>query len=201
MPEFTVYRAHLIGEAPGLLMHSTQGMAGLGGNVGLKSELRELTKITASKRTDAQNHRIAEIEAELAIYWSGGQPRLPASVFRAAIEAAARMTKDGPRVRRGLQVIGTTFASSIVNGHDRAAIIEAAIRQDVVRVGQQRVVRTRAWFEDWAATVDIRANDAVSLADLQAWLERAGSMVGVGDWRPDKSGEFGRFAIDSIEVL
>ena len=135
-------------------MHSTAGMSGLtSGSPELRKELSRLTNVTTSKRTPDQNQRIAEIECEFAIYWQADRPIITAPVFRSAIEQAARVTKDGPRVRRGLQVLDTTFDSPLItaaNG-DRHALITAAATQHVVKVGQQRIIRTRGGFPEWRA--------------------------------------------------
>ena len=202
--DITLFRACVEGLPPGVLMHSTAGMAGLtSGSPILRKELDRLTKITASKRTPDQNQRIAEIECEFAIYWQAGRPIIPAPVFRSAIEQAARVTKDGPRVRRGLQVLGTTFDSPILTATDgdRDAIITAAATQHVVKVGLQRLIRTRGGFPEWTATMDIRVGPDIDETDLETWVQRAGAMIGICDWRPDKSGEHGRFTLTALDTM
>ena len=202
--DITLFRAHVEGLPPGVLMHSTAGMSGLtSGSPELRKELGRLTSVTTSKRTPDQNQRIAEIECEFAIYWQAGRPIITAPVFRSAIEQAARVTKDGPRVRRGLQVLDTAFDSPLItaaNG-DRHALITAAATQHVVKVGQQRIIRTRGGFPEWTATVDIRVGQDIDKADLETWLRRAGAMIGICDWRPDKSGQHGRFELTALDKL
>lgn len=59
-------------------------------------------------------------------------------------------------------------------------------------------VRTRAYFAEWACRLEIdyvssllKQNQIVNL------LAAAGMIVGVGDWRPQKGGSFGKFSIVS----
>ena len=45
-------------------------------------------------------------------------------------------------------------------------------------------------------------NELVDKTQLESWLDISGRRIGLCDWRPEKSGSFGRFATESIkEVL
>ena len=76
---------------------------------------------------------------------------------------------------------------------------ESAIREDVVRVnGTQTDLRYRTeipagWKCQFSVEVDY---DAVNENDLANLINRAGFGVGLLEWRPECSGEFGRFEID-----
>ena len=73
-------------------------------------------------------------------------------------------------------------------------------RLDMVRTsGVNRVpdVRFRPQFNDWEATVVVvYGSDCVSLDLVLNLLQLAGDGVGIGEWRPEKSGTSGRFRID-----
>jgi len=73
-------------------------------------------------------------------------------------------------------------------------------RLDMVRTsGMNRVpdVRFRPQFNDWEASlVIVYAPDIVSLDLVLNLIQLAGDGVGVGEWRPEKSGTFGRFRLD-----
>ena len=195
----TIYRVAIRGDTP-MIQHSTDGMLDTDARV---IELRTLAKKTASKRTAAEIARIAELETSLSIYWKGDRPTIPAANIRATIEKAARMTKDGPRVRRGLVVNSAEFHSADYSDSDnREDIIQKAMFQSVVKVGQSRVVRTRAMFKDWRIVAEIEClDDLVDRAALTRWLEAAGRLIGLGDWRPDTSGIHGRFSVESVEAV
>jgi hypothetical protein len=70
-------------------------------------------------------------------------------------------------------------------------------RMDMVRtagVGKTPDVRFRPEFLGWKARVVIQFSDMLSPQTVVDLLNRAGS-VGVGEWRPEKSGTFGTFRV------
>lgn len=69
-----------------------------------------------------------------------------------------------------------------------------------VRVGQSRVLRTRAKFDQWACEFVVETDpELVDQTQLSTWLDIAGRRIGLGDWRPHKSGTYGRFLPKSID--
>ena len=71
-----------------------------------------------------------------------------------------------------------------------------------VVVQRQRVLRTRAKFDDWAITFTVEVDEElVDRQQLTTWLDIAGRRLGLGDWRPQKSGHYGRFETASIDEL
>ena len=68
-----------------------------------------------------------------------------------------------------------------------------------VRVQRQAVLRTRAKFDTWACEFTIEADDElVDERQLRNWIEIAGARLGLGDWRPEKSGTYGRFTLANL---
>ena len=72
-----------------------------------------------------------------------------------------------------------------------------------VVVSRQRILRTRARFACPWSVVGIADVDPelVDKEKLTAWLALAGRRVGLGDWRPEKSGHYGRFDVDVVTEL
>ena len=72
-----------------------------------------------------------------------------------------------------------------------------------VVVQRARILRTRAKFDcPWSIVAVIDADDElVDKQKLTAWLDVAGRRIGLCDWRPQKSGTFGRFEPKSVKVL
>ena len=70
-------------------------------------------------------------------------------------------------------------------------------REDMVRVGMGTAdIRYRAEFADWSALLRVEFNArAVSEEQVVNMIEVAGFSVGVGDWRPEKDGDHGRFRV------
>lgn len=74
---------------------------------------------------------------------------------------------------------------------------EPRMREDHVRVGNNSAdLRYRPEFQQWEVplTIDIDA-ELLTVEDLINLINRAGFGVGIGDWRPEKGGDFGRFRV------
>ena len=70
-----------------------------------------------------------------------------------------------------------------------------------VVVQRAAVLRHRAIFEGWTANVTFDVDpEIVDEYKLRNWLEIAGARIGIGDWRPQKSGSYGRFRLDSLDA-
>lgn len=71
-------------------------------------------------------------------------------------------------------------------------------REDMVRVGMGTAdIRYRGEFKAWSATLTIEYNPhALSLEQIVNLFNHAGFGVGVGEWRPEKNGQYGRFSVE-----
>jgi hypothetical protein len=71
------------------------------------------------------------------------------------------------------------------------------MREDMVRLnGTTADVRHRASFKQWGAFVDLSYNKHVlSHEQIINLMNTAGYAVGVGEWRPETNGNFGRFRV------
>lgn len=83
---------------------------------------------------------------------------------------------------------------------------EPHMREDVVTVGRGgHDLRYRGEFPEWRADLQITyVKASFTRGSVLTLLEAAGLGVGVGEWRPEKNGDFGQFAIDQtrdIEVI
>lgn len=62
--------------------------------------------------------------------------------------------------------------------------------------GQGAVIRARPRLDAWAATVTFELDDDRVDPDLAEWAFRSGgSNVGIGNYRPEKGGVYGRFRV------
>jgi hypothetical protein len=80
------------------------------------------------------------------------------------------------------------------------------MREDVVRVNMGGTdLRYRPQFDDWSLTLCIRYVTTMLTRDSVLSLIEAGGMgVGIGEWRPQKGGQFGTYRIDDtrdVEVM
>lgn len=73
-------------------------------------------------------------------------------------------------------------------------------REDMVRVGMGTAdIRYRPQFPKWATELDVTFNNrALTAEQILNLFEIAGFAVGVGEWRPEKDGQFGRFRVEAI---
>ena len=68
-------------------------------------------------------------------------------------------------------------------------------------MNRKRILRTRAKFDRPWSVVGVADVDPelVDRDKLTAWLALGGRRVGLGDWRPEKSGgPFGRFNVEQV---
>jgi hypothetical protein len=78
---------------------------------------------------------------------------------------------------------------------------EPAMREDMVRIGMGSTadLRYRGEFDPWAATVPLQYNASLMSAEQIVHLFNiAGFGVGVGEWRPQRDGIYGRFRVESV---
>ena len=188
------YEVRLTGTS-GLICHN--GAAGLDTRSAANIEKRQIAAKRGSNRTQADDERLAALECFTSLYFdSDGRPTFPESAIRAMIEAAARKTKMGPAVREGLVVERVTAFTYDVDGMGATAeelMVSAQFTVPVV-VQRSRVLRTRAKFDDWSIAAVLECDDAlVEQSLLEEWLDLGGRRIGLGDWRPQKSGHYGRF--------
>jgi len=78
---------------------------------------------------------------------------------------------------------------------------EPTMREDMVRVGMGTAdIRYRGEFRNWWTTITVKFNGNVMSAEqILNLFSTAGFAVGVGEWRPERDGQFGRFHVASAE--
>lgn len=74
---------------------------------------------------------------------------------------------------------------------------ELQMREDMVRLnGATSDIRYRGQVLSWSAELEISFNaSVVSFDHIVNMLQSAGYGVGIGEWRPEKDGMFGRFEV------
>jgi len=149
----------------------------------------------AGKKTKERSARDPQKEASEATYTtSDGKPGLPLLALKSAIIMAAHkdIGIEKTLVRKGL-FIQSPDASLILPMKCSKAIV----REDCVRVGMGAAdLRYRPQFDTWSVEINIEYDaDLLQPGDIVNLIDRAGFGVGVGEWRPEKGGEFGRFRV------
>lgn len=122
-----------------------------------------------------------------------GLPAFPSVAFKAAaVDAAIAMDFKKTNLRQSFHIKG-----------DMVPILGDAPtpREDMVRIGMGTAdIRFRAQFKRWGTLLPVVFNTALLSIDQLVHLFNAGGFgIGVGEWRPQKDGQFGRFRIASEE--
>jgi hypothetical protein len=109
--------------------------------------------------------------------------------FKAAAVGACRFT-DGLKMTEARGAFHVDGELAKIEG-------EPTMREDMVRVGMGTAdIRYRGEFQSWRTTLEISYNaDAISIGMIVNLFNLAGFGVGVGEWRPEKDGSYGRFHV------
>lgn len=155
-------------------------------------------KQISSKRvkTDADHEEMARVEFFAGLYMGEHGPIIPAPNIDSMIIGAAKKSKSGLAAKSG--VFCPEHAVMEYEGPrtaDDLWVDERFRHSAIVKVGTARVVRTRPVFNEWKAVVKVSIEDSiVNLSSIDDWLTIAGTVVGLGDWRP----QHGRFTITRL---
>ena len=119
----------------------------------------------------------------------------PITAFKqSAISAAYRMgwVKDKMSLR------GAFFLESEYGDMVEIKSDFPTIREDVVRVGMGSAdIRYRGELKNWSASFNLKYNEngKYSLEDIINILNAGGLVCGVGEWRPERDGQFGTYHV------
>ena len=174
-----------------LLMHSDRAADPL------SREAQWLSEIAGKRnKTEAETVELARRQFHCSLYLDpAGRPTIPVDNVHSCLYAAAKRRKEGPLFSGSLTVSGVRFD---YEGPDEPDALwerqETFVDRRSVRVGASRVIRTRAIFPAWSLTADAEHDPEVAdLFHIRQWVEIAGSRIGLGDYRPQRGGLFGRF--------
>ena len=185
-----------------IIMHN--GAAGLDTRSALSRQIAAITAKRGGNRTVVDDEELWKLECRRSLYLdAGGRPTLPEAALRRMIENGARKTRQGPLVREGLMIESVTFRYDTDRyGEDVEKLIKTTQFVAPVVV-TKRILRCRAMFECPWSVVGVADVDPelVDKDQLTAWLATGGRRVGLGDWRPEKSGHYGRFDVKKVIEL
>jgi len=150
----------------------------------------------AGKKTKNRDVRDPQAEGEAAAYRTEkGAYGVPAMAIKAAVLGAAHkdLGIEKTLVRKALFLVCDDKGKVLPMDCD-----EPEIREDTVRVGMGSAdLRYRPYFHRWAVDVTWEIDGTLlRVEDLVNLINRAGFGVGIGEWRPEKGGEYGRFEVD-----
>jgi hypothetical protein len=113
----------------------------------------------------------------------------PVIAFKASAVTACTSLADITKVaaRQAFHILGEM---AVIDGIPRK-------REDMVRIGMGTAdLRYRGEFDPWGTTLTVAYNASVlSEEQIANMFNIAGFAVGVGEWRPEKDGNMGRFHV------
>jgi len=163
--------------------------------------LAKQQKKAATKKSDKDPFR----DYVESMYWMDGIPAgkvTPKHVAKARFGFPSVGFKNaGVSAARQLDGIPMTQLRGAFHVRGELTEIETPkppeVREDMVRLqGKTADIRYRGEFRDWSATLEIEYNkDVISPEMLFNLYNVAGFAVGIGEWRPEKNGQSGRFEV------
>lgn len=159
--------------------------------------VKDQKKVSAKrKKTDEDHDALSRYDFLMGMYYSEEMGvYLPTTNVWKSIQEAARMSKSGPKIEKGVSAVGMG-TKLIYNGPETPEELyeEPNFRSRmVVGVQRARVMRTRPIFHHWATEVTFSLHtELIDVEEFLGFAKLAGELIGVGDFR---KGGYGRFAI------
>jgi hypothetical protein len=161
--------------------------------------LKSMRMTAAERKKIPKVAREPEEEGNAAAYrCADGQYGVPAMAVKSSmIEAAHKDVTGLPKttVRKALRFREAGVIPMVCS--------DPFIREDIVRVGMGGTdLRYRPQFDDWSVRLTFAFDsDLLNADDVISLVNRAGFSVGIGEWRPEKDGEYGTFEVDDNEPV
>lgn len=188
-------RVPLVGTAP-LIVHKFSE----------KSKRQMLDAMQGRKTPKEPKNPEAEYEAAFYRH-DDGTYGFPVIAFKAATVGGARFYGKSISMTALRQFVFFDAEFSKTDGQKLARIVGTPhMREDVTRVGMGGTdLRYRPEFTEWSTTVEITyVRSMLTRESVLSLIEAGGMGVGVGEWRPEKKGDFGTYQIDpsrDVEVV
>ena len=186
---YQTYQCKIIGATP-LLCHN-----------GLLADpvnpiVRMIKPISGKRdKTESDYLEMSRLEWHGGLYLKDGKPCIPGEVIEACLMEAARKRKKGKQAQAGI-IVPDDSLIEYDGPQDPAEMWESGdfIHKVGVKVQRNKVMRTRPIFKKWALSLEILYLDSLlNKSEVESFVEIAGQIIGIGDWRP----KFGRFSVET----
>ena len=190
-------KVRIIGETP-LVVHNWSKKS-------KEQMLNIMMQKAKSKKHDIKNPVEDFIES---LYWLDCKPaEYTETAFAAAIQNGARF--GFPSTGFKAAAVSAGFRAGITknrvstNGafHVKGDMVEIlgtpVMREDMVRVANGAPdIRYRGMFTEWEAELELNYNaNVISAEQLVNLVNYGGYACGIGEWRPEKGGDWGRYRV------
>jgi hypothetical protein len=160
---------------------------------------KELT--SKRKKTEDDHWLIARSQWEGLLYWNDAVGVImPTQNIRAAMIGGGKLNKLGMALKRGTIM----FDDYVPLDYGKKLTIEQLWEGDYkdvrsVVVSQARVMAYRPKFPQWSLSVNFQYDENVlDENQIMQSLDNAGQFIGIGGFRPEKGGPFGRFTVSKL---
>lgn len=194
-------KVQIIGDTP-LIVHAWSDKA-------KKMMLEAQQKVT---KTKAKDIRDPYDEFVNSMYWLTEKPESTVEAFEQAVAngakwgfpvGAIKMAGNSAAYRAGwvknqMQLRGSYFLKTEWGDMAEIKGDTPIIREDMVRIGMGSAdLRYRAEFRNWSMEMilEYNASGELTLEQILNVMNLGGYSVGIGEWRPEKDGDFGRYHI------
>lgn len=154
------------------------------------------------KKTQEDHFAIAHSEYMISFYEANSERvRIPSVNVKSSIVQGAKLHKLGSAFNRCVMILedmvevthsGPKRPKDMWN--DKSCVDARSV---IVR---GRVMRYRPKLNDWSMQFDLLFDETmIDRAQIVTASENAGKYIGIGDYRPEKSGTFGRFSVAVVE--
>ena len=198
-----IVKIKIVGDTP-LIVHAWSEKA-------KRMMLESQMKTTKTKAREARDPFDDFINS---MYWLTEKPESTEDSFEKAVKEGAKwgfpvgaikMAGNSAAYRNGwvknqMQLRGSYFLRTEYG--DMAEILNSKpiMREDMVRVGMGSAdLRYRAEFRNWSMEMDLEynADGEMTLEQIINVINAGGYSVGIGEWRPEKDGDFGRYHVEA----
>jgi hypothetical protein len=180
--------------------------------------LKEAVKANKASQTDASFEEVARAEFMGSLYYLPDEvgPCWPSDNLHTALKrAGAKRKKTGGRGTLKNAVASAILFDDEMNplaykgfGPGDAPRNAEDLWKDPnyrlikpARVGTAKVPRCRPLFYEWSFEVTgLIDTEILDFADFKAVVTVAGQIIGLGDWRPEKGGSYGKFTADVTDL-
>lgn len=188
----------VVGDSP-LIMHKWSEKA-------KREMLEKQMKVAKSAGHDAKDPVADFINS---MYWLEGEPEEKTEEGFEAAMASGNARFGFPAVAFKASAVSGAYRAKVTKDkvsmnaafHIDCEMVEIEgtpiMREDMVRVGMGTAdIRLRGEFPEWSAILPITYNaGAISLEQFVNLFNLGGFSCGVGEWRPEKSGSYGKYHV------
>lgn len=196
-------RIRIKGDSP-LIMHAWSEKA-------KKEMLDKQMKVTTTTAKSAKNPVEDFIRS---MYWLSPMPEeMTKYAYEKAIEAGARFGFPVTAIKQAamatayrmgwidnqMALRGSFFIEGATSEMAEIVSDKPEMREDMVKVGMGTAdLRYRGQFNNWYSdlTIIFNANGKYTKEQIVNFINAAGFCCGIGEWRPERDGQFGMFHVE-----